>query len=80
MSKLLADQFENKQTITHSGGHFFPAAAEHKPAYNLFFQDRLIEVLEARELETSKNLAVDPENSPGEDDNVAGDESSDGSD
>lgn len=59
MSKRLADQFENKQVITHSGGHFFPAQSEHKPKYHEFLQDRLLEILEARELEQSKNLAID---------------------
>lgn len=59
MSKRLADQFENKQVIVHPGGHFFPASSEHKPKYNEFLQDRLLEILEARELKESKNLAVD---------------------
>lgn len=64
MSQLLADQFENKQVIRHPGGHFFPASSEHKPKYNLFLQDRLVELLEARELKESKNLAVpNPEDS-----------------
>lgn len=55
MSQLLADQFENKQLIVHPGGHFFPASSEHKPKYNEFLQDRLLEILESRELESSKN-------------------------
>lgn len=67
MSKRLADQFENKQVIVHPGGHFFPASSEHKPKYNEFLQDRLLEILEARELKESKNLAVDI-NAEGDDD------------
>lgn len=59
MSKRLADQFENKQIITHPGGHFFAAQSDLKPKYHAFFQDRLLEILEARELQESKNLAVD---------------------
>lgn len=61
MSKLLADQFENKQVLTHPGGHFFPASSEHKPRYHEFLQDRLVEVLESRELKES-NLAINVDN------------------
>lgn len=68
MSQLLAEQFENKQVIVHPGGHFFPASSEHKPKYHAFLQDRLLEILEARELKDSKNLAVDVEENGSDDD------------
>lgn len=59
MSKRLADQFENKLVLTHPGGHFFPASSEHKPKYHEFLQDRLVELLESRELKDPTNLAIE---------------------
>ena len=53
MSSLLASQFENKDVITHRGGHYFPATAEQKQKYIEYFQDRLQSYLEAKVLKSS---------------------------
>lgn len=50
MSIELASTFKNKVIVSHDGGHFFPATVAQKQNYLHFFQDRLIEYLEAKEL------------------------------
>lgn len=72
MSQRLYEQFENKEVITHPGGHFFPASSEHKPRYVSFLQDRLLEILESRELAESKNIAVDVDGQEEEEENGGG--------
>ena len=50
MSEALASKFENADIMTHPGGHYFPATTAQKQTYINFFQDRLQEYLEAKEL------------------------------
>ncbi|XP_055371956.1 esterase GA18864 [Condylostylus longicornis] len=54
MSKALAKHFEHCEILTHPGGHYFPATAVQKPIYLNFFQDRLQDYLEEKELSRMK--------------------------
>lgn len=63
MSAALADHYENKEVVIHAGGHYFPASAEQKKTYLHFFQDRLLEKLEAKELaEAAPGNTIELEN------------------
>lgn len=65
MSKTLAAQFKNVETLEHSGGHYFPATSHQKQTYVNYFQDRLQEYLENLELQNSSSTAyLDEQGSP----------------
>jgi dienelactone hydrolase len=59
MSAALADTFADPQILTHPGGHYFAATAKEKQTYINFFQDRLQDHLEAKELEHNSVLVDD---------------------
>jgi len=55
MSELLATTFEDPKIVTHPGGHYFAASSSQKNIYIEFFQDRLVDYLENKELEKAQN-------------------------
>jgi pimeloyl-ACP methyl ester carboxylesterase len=65
MSQALAETFASPEIIKHPGGHYFPATSKEKQTYINFFQDRLQEYLEAKEIENSNktnSLLVNDDN------------------
>lgn len=63
-SEDLAQAFVDPAIVRHLGGHYFAATSTQKPEYVEFFQDMLLEHLEAKELAmaNSKNsMDVDGE-------------------
>ncbi len=55
MSIELEESFEenSRQTIVHPGGHYFAATVQQKQDYINFFQDRLQEFLELKEVQSA---------------------------
>lgn len=49
-SEELAQAFVDPAIVRHLGGHYFAATSTQKPDYIEFFQDMLLEHLEAKEL------------------------------
>lgn len=60
MSERLQECFVNPISVTHAGGHFFPASNNEKPQYVDFFRNQLQSYLEAKELKLN-GLAIGDE-------------------
>lgn len=58
MSKSLATCFEEPTIVEHLGGHYFAATTQQRPHYVDFFEKRLIEHLEQKELEREEDVVV----------------------
>lgn len=54
LSIKLKESFESPLTITHQGGHYFPATANEKQIYVEFYRNQLISYLEERELQRAE--------------------------
>jgi Serine hydrolase (FSH1) len=63
MSLALASTFVDPEILMHLGGHYFAATVKEKQTYINFFQDRLQDYLEAKELEHNSVLVDDDGNS-----------------
>lgn len=53
MSELLSTTFVEPEFLIHPGGHYFPATAQQKQNYIIYFQNRLQEYLEAKEIQNA---------------------------
>lgn len=60
MSKSLSMCFDEPNIVEHLGGHYFAATAQQRPHYVEFFEKRLIEYLEQKELERDDAVIIDP--------------------
>lgn len=71
MSELLSSTFVEPEFLKHPGGHYFPATSQQKQDYIIYFQNRLQEYLEAKELANAneKNSFMLNGNSNGEQEN-----------
>lgn len=67
LSMKLKDAFDESTvtTVTHPGGHYFPATANEKQAYIDFYKNCLISYLEDRELK--KGVTMEDEDEEMED-------------
>lgn len=71
MSELLASTFVEPEFLKHPGGHYFPATSQQKQDYIIYFQNRLQEYLEAKEIQNANktNSFMLNGNSNGENEN-----------
>lgn len=53
MSELLSSTFVEPEFLKHPGGHYFPATSQQKQEFINYFQNRLQEYLEAKEIENA---------------------------